>query len=158
MHLVRKVTDAVRYGRRQERNLLVLRKKISEPGAAPTRTEHAMDISATEASGVVVLAVAGRVDAGNAPALGEKLHGSIDAGRVKLVVDARRIDFIGSAGLQALLLAAKRLTSANGKLVLAAPTDAIREVLEIAGLSSVFELYPTVSEAVSALAKKSDEQ
>jgi anti-anti-sigma factor len=150
MHLVRKVTDEVQYMRRRERNVLVMRKKISATGATP-RKEHAMKISETKTNGVVVLAVAGRVDASNAPALGKKLQASIDAGNQKIVVDAQRIDFIGSAGLQALLAAAKHLSSAGGKFALAAPTAATREVCEIAGLAPVFECYATVAEAVAKI-------
>lgn len=155
MHLVRRVTDAVQYQRRQERNLLVMRKKIAAAGAATPRAEHAMEITETKAKDVVVLALAGRLDANNAPALAEKLRVSFDAGNRKIVVDAQHIDFIGSAGLQALLTAAKQLSAAGGKIVLAAPTDAIRQVCEIAGLASVFEFSSTAAEAVAALAKSS---
>jgi serine/threonine-protein kinase RsbW len=155
MHLVRKVTDAVEYHRRQDKNLLVMRKKVSVATGASARGEHETEISETKMSGIIVLAVAGRLDAGNAPALDRKLHAAIDAGTIKLVVDAGRIDFIGSAGLQVLLVAAKRLAAAGGKIGVAAANDDVKAVFEIAGLSSQFEFYRTVSEAVAALASTS---
>jgi anti-anti-sigma factor len=152
MHLVRKVTDAVEYHRRGNRNLLVMRKKLSVASGARPRSEHETEVSETKASGIVVLALAGRLDAGNAPALDQKLRAAIDEGNFKLVVDAGRIDFIGSAGLQVLLVAAKRVAAAGGKIGVAAANDSVKEVFQIAGLSSLFEFYPTVSEAVAALA------
>jgi anti-anti-sigma factor len=155
MHLVRKVTDAVHYERRQERNRLVMRKQIAAAGAATPRTEHAMEITETKTMDVVVLAPAGRLDANNAPALAERLRTAIEAGSRKIVVDAARIDFIGSAGLQALLVAAKRLSAAGGEIVLAATTDAVRQVCEIAGLASVFQFSSSVADAVAAMAKNS---
>ena len=152
MHLVRKATDALEYHRRRNKNLLVMRKKLSVASGATPRREHETEISEMKTRGIVVLAVAGRLDAGNAPALDRKLHAAIDAGNSKVVVDARLIDFIGSAGLQVLLVAAKRLAASDGKIAVAAANDSVKEVFEIAGLASLFKFYPTVSEAVAALA------
>jgi anti-anti-sigma factor len=154
LHLVRTVTDTVEYQRRRNRNLLMMRKKIPDARLATPRTEHAMDISESKTNDIVVLALSGRLDASSAPAMGRKLHESIDAGHLELVVDAQRIDFIGSAGLQVLLVAAKRLASAGGRIAVAGLADVVKEVFEIAGLSSVFEFYPTPSDAVAALASK----
>ena len=157
MHLVRKVTDAVEYHRRRDRNLLVMRKKVSVATGASARGEHQTEISETKTSGIVVLAVAGRLDASNSPALDRKLRTAIDAGNFKLVVDAGRIDFIGSAGLQVLLVAAKRLAVGGGKIGVAAANDSVKEVFQLAGLSSLFAFYPTVSEAVAALSQSTKE-
>jgi anti-anti-sigma factor len=156
MHLVRKLTDAVEYHRRRDKNLLVMRKKLSVASGAAPRSEHETEISETKTNDIVVLAVAGRLDAGKAPALEGKLRAAIDAGSFKLVVDAGRIDFIGSAGLQVLLVAAKRLAAGGGKIAVAAANDSVKEVFQIAGLASLFELYRTVSGAVAALASMQD--
>jgi anti-sigma B factor antagonist len=131
---------------------LVLRRKTTEAAGAAARTERATEIAETRTGDVLIVAVAGRLDAANAPALGHRLRAAIDAGHRALVVDARRIDFVGSAGVQVLLAAAKRLAPAGGRIALAGLADALREVFELAGLGSAFAFHRTPSAAVAALA------
>jgi len=109
-----------------------------------------MEISETKRHGVVVLGVAGRIDASNVAGFDEKLLGLIAAGEKRFVVDCSRLDYISSAGLRSLLVAAKRLTPAGGKLSLSAPKELIKEILDIAGFSSIFPIYRTQEEALAA--------
>jgi anti-anti-sigma factor len=99
---------------------------------------------------VVVVGVRGRVDASNAATLEQRLLALIDAGERRLVLDAAQLDYMSSAGLRVLLVAAKRL-AANGRLAIAALSDPIREVFDIAGFSSILTVYRTADEAVAAL-------
>ncbi len=109
-----------------------------------------MEITESKRNGVTVLAVVGRVDASNAGALEERLLDRITAGEKTLVVDCTGLDYISSAGLRALLVAAKRLMPSGGKVALAALKEHIKEVFDIAGFSSIFSLYRTTDEAVAA--------
>ena len=110
-----------------------------------------MDITEGKRNGVVVLGVAGRIDASNAGVFEEKLLGLIAAGERRFVVDCSRLDYISSAGLRTLLVAAKRLAPSGGKLALSAPKDLIKEILDIAGFSSIFPIYRTQEDALGAL-------
>ncbi len=109
-----------------------------------------MEITETRKDGVVVLGVTGRLDASNAGSLEEKLLALIAAGEQRLLVDAGKLDYISSAGLRVLLVGAKRLTPAGGKLLLCGLKDQIKEVFDIAGFSSIFPIYATPEEAVAA--------
>ena len=106
-----------------------------------------MDINATKDGDILVMGLKGRLDANTSPSLEERLVGLIDGGEKRLVVQFTELDYISSAGLRVLLMAAKRLKNVNGRIVLASLKDHIKEVFDIAGFSSVLTIYPTETDA-----------
>jgi anti-sigma B factor antagonist len=89
----------------------------------------------------------GRLDANTSPGLEERLVGLIDSGEKRFVVEFTELDYISSAGLRVLLMAAKRLKNLNGRIVLASLKDHIKEVFDIAGFSSVLTIYASEKDA-----------
>jgi anti-sigma B factor antagonist len=110
-----------------------------------------MDLSEEKLHGIVILEPAGRLDAGSAATLEEALRRRVDAGDRRFVLDGHRLDYIDSAGLRTILLAAQRLKPAGGEIVLAGLTDYVHEVFAIAGLTSILKVFSSVDEAVGAL-------
>ena len=110
-----------------------------------------MEISETRREEIVVLRLSGRLAASTAGTLAARLRASIDAGERRFIVDAERLDYVDSAGLQTLLVAAKRLQPLAGRIVLSALGEPIRRIFDIAGLSMLFEIHPDESAAVAAL-------
>ena len=109
-----------------------------------------MEVTVSEMRRVTLLEISGRVDSANSGQLGEALSTQIDAGHHQVVLDLSRMDYISSAGLRELVAALKRIRAINGDIRIAAPSERIREVLNIAGLDSVFQVYPTQVEAVGS--------
>jgi anti-anti-sigma factor len=109
-----------------------------------------MELTESKKSGVVVLAVNGRIDATNAAVLEQKILALIGAGEKRLVIDCAQLQYISSAGLRVLLIAAKRLSD-GGKFALATLNHQIRDVFDIAGFSSIFQIYGTQDDAVAAV-------
>jgi anti-anti-sigma factor len=109
-----------------------------------------MDIAESRKNGAVVLGVNGRVDASNASVLEQRILALLDAGETRLVIDCAQLQYISSAGLRVLLVVAKRLSN-SGKLALAALNNQIRDVFDIAGFSSIFQIYRTQDDAVAAV-------
>jgi anti-anti-sigma factor len=107
-----------------------------------------MELSEAKEGGVTVLTMSGRLDGATAPATEEKVLALINGGADRLVIDCAGLDYISSAGLRILLMAAKRLTPPRGKLALAAPKPQVRDVLDIAGFASLLAIHPTRSAAV----------
>jgi anti-anti-sigma factor len=99
---------------------------------------------------VTLVEVNGRVDSTNAGKLGEALNEQIDAGRNQLVLDLSAVEYISSAGLREMVAAAKRVRNSNGDLRIASPSARVKEVLDLAGLNMVFQVYPTQVEAVGS--------
>jgi anti-sigma B factor antagonist len=86
-----------------------------------------------------VLAVSGEVDLYTAPRLhGELVTALSGGGPVQLVVDMSGVDFCDSTGMNVLLAAHRRAREQGGDLELASPRPAIRKILHVTGLESVF--------------------
>ncbi|HEY0835207.1 MAG TPA: STAS domain-containing protein [Azospirillum sp.] len=110
-----------------------------------------MDISEETRNGILVLKPAGRVDSGTAGAFEARLVQAVSNGAASVVVDMAQLAYISSAGLRALLVAAKRARPAGSRIVLAAMSPAIREVFDMSGFTSLFEIHANADDAVSAL-------
>ena len=110
-----------------------------------------MTCSEEKIDGVFVLGVSGKIQAEASEELLEKLNTIIDQGAHRLLLDFSGVDYINSSGLRVLLVAAKKLNSLGGKIVLATVTELIRELLRIAGCASVIGIYPSKEEALKAV-------
>lgn len=109
-----------------------------------------MDIRSSELKRVTLFEVSGRIDSTNANELGEALNAAIDAGRTQIVIDLSNVEYMSSAGLRELVAALKKVKRGTGDLRLASPSERVMEVLELAGLDSIFEIYPNQVEAVGS--------
>ena len=98
-----------------------------------------------------MLAVHGELDIDGAPSLRRALIEAIDnnAGR-QLVVDLEGVDFIDSAGLGVLVGGLKHARTREGDLVLVATGRSVIKVLELTGLTRVFEIHPSRAAALGA--------
>jgi anti-anti-sigma factor len=108
-----------------------------------------MNVQVSTQPNVAVIEVAGRIDSNNANQFGDALSAVIAQGHNQLVLDLAGVDYMSSAGLREIVAAAKKLQG-KGELRLAQPSERVREVLEMTGLDSVFQIYPSQAEAVSS--------
>lgn len=109
-----------------------------------------MNITEESVGGVSVLRTEGRIDSGNASEFEGHLVRAIGDGGVKLVVDMAKLTYISSAGLRALLIAAKKARPTGGRIALSAMAPHIREVFDLSGFSSLFEIHGDEAAAVAA--------
>jgi len=109
-----------------------------------------IDIHVSAMNEVTLVEVKGRVDSMNADQLGDALTHEIDAGHTAIVLDLSGVDYMSSAGLRELVAALKRVKRATGDLRLAQPSERVREVLEMAGLDTIFQIFPTQVGAVDS--------
>lgn len=109
-----------------------------------------MSTTVTTVGTVLVVQPAGKIDSGNAKAFEAELLGHLE-GAGKLVVDFGALDFVSSAGLRVLLMAAKRAKASGKGLALCALNGSIREVFEVSGFVQLFAIHPGRDEAVAAL-------
>ncbi len=109
-----------------------------------------MEINVSEMRRVQLFEVIGRVDSTNATELGTAMDRAVDDGKSNLVLDLSGVEYMSSAGLREMVRILKRVKRVGGDLRIANPSERVREVLELAGLDSVFEIYPTPVEAVGS--------
>ena len=97
-----------------------------------------------------VVQVTGEVDVYTAPKLREQLVSLVDAGRYDIVVDMDGVEFLDSTGLGVLVGGLKRVRTHDGSLRLVCSQERILKIFRITGLTKVFPIYDSVSEAVTA--------
>lgn len=106
-----------------------------------------LNISTSKSGESLVIALEGRIDAASAKTLEQQCVALIEGGESRLVFDLGQVNYISSAGLRVFLVAAKRLAP-TGSLKLCALNSTLRDVFEISGFSSLFQILPTVEEAL----------
>ena len=109
-----------------------------------------MQITSRELKRVNIITPSGRIDSGAAPDFEKALQSLLNAGRHQIVVELADVDYMSSAGLRALVSALKAAKKGGGDLVIARPSARVHEVIELAGLTSIFTVYDDVVEAVGA--------
>ena len=113
-----------------------------------------MDLSVeTRVEGdATIVAVAGEIDVYTAPKLREQLIDLVGAGAYHLIVDMDFVEFLDSTGLGVLVGGLKRVRAHEGSLRLVCTQDRILKIFRITGLTKVFPIHASVSEALAAAA------
>lgn len=106
-----------------------------------------MKIKESKSGAVIILDLNGRLDASNSGVLEKKLTDLLGAGEKYFILDFDRLDYISSAGLRVLLMAAKKANGAGGKEALSSLKEHVREVFDIAGFTAIFPICSTSEEA-----------
>ena len=99
----------------------------------------------------LILQIDGRLDSNAAGDFEKKLRESVGAGDHRVVIDCSALVYVSSAGLRTFLCAAKLLRAQSGKLVLASPTPQVREILDLAGFSSILTVCDTREKALETV-------
>lgn len=108
-----------------------------------------MEITTKELRRCDVVTAKGRVDASSVRELAQALAAIENAGRYKIVLNMKEVDFISSAGLNELIETQRACKQMNrGELLLAEVPPKVTGVLELAGLTPLFRLFETEAEAV----------
>ncbi len=109
-----------------------------------------MNIKEAKKEKATVLAIEGRLDSSTSGELEKVFLTVMDAGEKNIVVDFTGMDYISSAGLRVLLMAAKKTSKVGGKVVLTALSANVKEVFDIAGFSSIFTILASQEEGLKA--------
>ena len=110
-----------------------------------------MEITTRDHKRASVIHITGRVDSNNSGVLDAKLKEYINANKVHLVLEMNETDFISSAGVRALISAQKAVKSRGGLVMLANPSEKVKEVLKLAALEPLFPVYENTEDALGAI-------
>jgi anti-anti-sigma factor len=110
-----------------------------------------MDISQERDGDVVIVRLSGRLDSGAATAAEESLSAALVGDMPRLAIDMSGLAYISSAGLRALLVVAKKVQQAKGKLALGGLGDNVREVFDATGFNTIFAIEADSASAVAAV-------
>lgn len=96
-----------------------------------------------------IVALIGEIDLYTAPRLQSELAAALASGDpARLVVDMSAVEFCDSTGMNVLLAAHRRATEQGGSLELAGPRPAVRKILQVTGLETVFTVIEDPAAAV----------
>ena len=107
-----------------------------------------MQIYTSKEGNKLVLEVKGCLDAVTSPKLEEECGDLIERGEKALVIDMGGVDYISSAGLRTILILARKLNGSGGQIRFCALRGMVQEVFSISGFTSLFAVFPSVSEAL----------
>ena len=96
--------------------------------------------------GIVKVKLAGRMDAQGTEGIEQKLMDYAGTHR-SVILDMNAVDFLTSAGIRTLILAAKAVSRRGGKMVLLNLDAKVRQVLEIANLDKWIPMHQSLQEA-----------
>ncbi len=106
-------------------------------------------IEITNSSGISIVCLLGRLDIMMSVELEKEMHGLLDSGADRIVVDLGRLDFLSSSGLRIFIECSKRIKNVKGKMVLCNPSPSVLKVFKITQLDSVFEIHDGLEKAMS---------
>ncbi|WP_292492385.1 STAS domain-containing protein [Methanoculleus sp. 10] len=115
-----------------------------------------MDLATERRDGILTFVMRGRLDGYGAGELSDAVQASLQDDDRSVVFDLAGVSYLSSAGIRVLLAVKKRLKERSGVLALAGVQEYPKSVLDMAGVTPVFSLYPTVGEAVLACRKPQD--
>lgn len=99
---------------------------------------------------IVSVVVSGKLDEDNCEYLLECVEEEILEGRKKLILDCGQLTYISSMGLGMLVRVNSRMKKIGGDVKLAAVHGAVAQVIGVVGLNRIFQIYPSVQEAIAA--------
>lgn len=97
------------------------------------------------------MSVHGEIDLYTVPKLQRELASLLaTSDPVRLIVDLSGVDFCDSTGVNVLLAAHRQVREKGGDLELAAPRPAVRKILQVTGLETVFTVTDDPAHAVGS--------
>ena len=102
--------------------------------------EANLEVSVDATDGDARIKVRGDLEFGTAATLRIAFVDAARQGYDRLVVDVAELDFIDSTGLSLLVQAKQRIESEGHTFVLRGPSERVRRVLEISGLTPLFTI------------------
>jgi anti-anti-sigma factor len=100
---------------------------------------------------ITVLQVTERLDNKTSRTLGQDLEERLKGQGRQFIIDLSELEFINSAGIRTFVTLEKRLSGAEGSLVLCGLDPQVREVFEVSGLSWLFSIVDSRATAMKTL-------
>jgi anti-anti-sigma factor len=113
-----------------------------------------MKVASRRFANAVVLHVEGRLDQDTCVDFTRDLMKHVDAAvrdSGAIVLDLSALEYVSSAGLRCFMLASRQAKAQHGRIFVAALQPMVGEIFEISHFNLVFQVFPTVREAVGAV-------
>ena len=116
-----------------------------------------MNVSSRRFANADVLHVVGRLDQDTCVGFTADLMKHVEASAHDggaIVLDLSALEYISSAGLRCFMLASRKAKSQHGRIFVAALQPMVAEIFEISHFNLVFQVFPSVPEALAAVSSE----
>ena len=110
-----------------------------------------MEINVISKPSAEIIVIKGRLDVTTTQDLEKTFTDLFAQGKNKMLIDCTELDYISSAGLRTLLTAAKNSKKVNGKIVLTNLNANVKQIFEISGFTSIFDIFDSMANAIASL-------
>jgi anti-anti-sigma factor len=107
-----------------------------------------MEISVTKERNYILFELKGNLDLIASEVLEQNVDAIISDQLVNLLIDFTNVEFINSAGLRGLFIAANKLKLTNGKLLIFSLQPHVNEIFVITGFNQALNVFDTKAEAI----------
>ena len=107
-----------------------------------------MQINVTKGQNVLIVSVEGRMDTVSAPEFQERMEDLLEQGETGILMDFGKLEYVSSAGLRSILVAAKKAKSLGGCVSCCSLQDMVRKVFDISGFTSMLPVFDSVDDAL----------
>ena len=109
-----------------------------------------MEVERSSSGGVQVFRITGRLDSTTSLAFESKVLALLCPEVNRVALDFTGVDYVSSAGLRVVLLAAKKAKALAGGFAIFGMAQPVQHVFQMSGFSRIIPLFPTEAEAVAA--------
>jgi anti-sigma B factor antagonist len=109
-----------------------------------------MQVDVRSDGGIVLIELVGDIDGKTASEFQDKVLGLVQP-RARMVLNLKRVAFMSSAGLRAMLLIYREAKSKDAKVVLAEVNKDIRSSMSATGFLAFFVLRDSVQDSISEM-------
>jgi anti-anti-sigma factor len=113
-----------------------------------------MNVTLRRYASAAVLQVAGRLDQDSCDGFRAELGKHVEAAAHDggtVVLDLSGLEYVSSAGLRCFMLASREAKARQSRIFVAALQPMVEEIFEISHFNLVFQVFPTVREALAAV-------
>ena len=109
-----------------------------------------MQIDTRLVDDMTVIDMTGRLDTSTSGDAYDEMMRITKSGVTNVVLNLDKTEYISSAGLRVILMAAKLLKSSDGEMKICHANGVVKEVLETSGFDHIIKIHDNENDAVSA--------
>ena len=106
-----------------------------------------MEFSHDRSGDTLVVNATGRVDGANASDFLDTLQGMFEPDDQRIILDLGGLEYISSAGLRVLLMAAQNLDKQQKSFSICSLTESVGDVFRISGFDQIISVFASVDDA-----------
>ncbi len=106
-----------------------------------------MHISIRKDDGILIVSVDGRIDTLSASEFQSRMEELLGCDEKSVILDLEKLQYVSSAGLRAILVAAKYAGNMGKKLSCCSLQEMVRKVFDISGFTKMMQVFDSLQEA-----------